>query len=160
MYCFTYMKLLTEFFFIEVLWIWPIQHLPPCFRCILVLSLSAPPLSTMKLLPSSSFKRAFPSVWAELHPVCTGKFLLTYYSRKLTENVGICLNLRALFPEWGRLQRMLALVPAVYGKFPLPLKGQFGCPQSNSWMSRGSSSWPCGLSHISVFCAAVIGVAS
>lgn len=41
------------------------------------LSLSAPPLSTMKLLPSCISKPAFPRIWAEIHPVHTGIFLLT-----------------------------------------------------------------------------------
>lgn len=54
------------------------------------------------------------------------------------------------FLSWGRPWGMLAVVPAVYGKFPLLLKGQFGCAQSNSRISRGSFGWPCGLAHSSV----------
>lgn len=60
-----------------------------------------------------------------------GVFLLAY-SRKLAENLGICLKMRAPFPEWGRPWGMSAVVPAVYGKFPLLLNGQMGYAESNS----------------------------
>lgn len=151
------MKLLSVIFFffliviknIQVLGTWPTHHLPPCFHCVLVLSLSAPPLSTMKLLPSSFSKPAFPHVWAEIHPVHDGMFLLTY-SRKLTENLGSVWSWRLSFlsegSRGGCLQQFL-----LWGKFPLLLKGQFGCAQSNSRITRGSFGWPSGLAHGSVF---------
>lgn len=86
------------------------------------LSLSAPPLSTMKLLPSSFSKLAFPSVRAEIHPVHAGVFLLTY-SRKLTEDLGICLKLRALFPELGEAMGDVSSSSCCVWEILTPVKG-------------------------------------
>lgn len=56
-----------------------------------------------------------------------GSFSLTY-SRKLAENLGIRLKLRAAFPEWG----LLVAVPSLPWKCPRLFRGRISSSQSSS----------------------------
>lgn len=112
-------------------------------------SLSAPPLSTMKNFFLPPFLNQLFLAFEPRFILCTlaCSYWLTPGSWLKTSGSAWSWGLR--FLSWGRPWGMLAVVPAVYGKFPLLLKGQFGCAQSNNRISRGSFGWPCGLAHSS-----------